>query len=611
LYSPEYYQRQIALTILVIVFFLSGALLILAMFSLKPRPVDALQKTGYCIDRGNRLSYDDVRSDPSLFRESPQTGVFNLGFIRHPVWIRLVVGPVPTAGVHYLSIGEPVDEILFWNPGEEVPGLAGRMIPPHNVGDDFLSMKSQYLFPLRFREGQSLVCYMKVRNHGIPLILPVKLYNEKSAAYLTSRTTFFAGLLIGFLLLVLILNLLFYFIFQERDYLLFSIYLGTISLALLGFNGITDLLTGPAAAAFNYRAGVFFLPLTYMMAGLYINHFIALKTVRPGLNRILWIFLSLCPVLSVLSLFHPLIHTVLLVEYLMAVPLAVFYFFVIVRYTDKKHIAAYFFMAGWSVLGVGIILGVLKDSTLIAYNMLTDNLIWISLVIHSFLMFMAISDRVRFDEEQKDAAEKKVIRERNRIAAEIHDSVGADFSVFVQEMMVDPGRSYPAREISERLKFYLDRIRDIVYMLNRDYDLPERLEKEMEAQLNRLKNLGLLEIESRIEPLGKVLGIEKSYHLLRIYNEWIANIIKHSGADRIRVDFYREKTRVLLKVASTGRGINWVAGTECEGITEGQGLRNIGWRCRSIRAQASSTPDGDRYLFIVSIPVKDRDQETP
>lgn len=611
MYNPGYYRRQIVLTVLVILFFLAGSLVMMLSFSSRYGS-EGIPYTGeYLVDQTGSLTDEEIRSGRGNFLPFREKNTLSLGLVPYPVWIRLTTAAVAEGGEYSLFVDRPVEEIDIYRPGAEVPDLSGRINHRIRHSDHFLAIRCRNLTTIRLHEGQKGVIYLRVKSLSHPLTVPLRLISNRAALFLTGRTTFFFGLLSGFLLLVLILNLLFYFIFQERDYLLYSFCFGLVSLALLGSSGFTDLLGDFLPGSIGRFSGVFLFPLGWGAAGLFIIRFTGLKNRYPRFFQLLKGLLFLAPILSVLSLVPNLTFTILVAEYALAVPITLLTLFVIVRYSDSRQIAASFFIAAWGTLGVCVIIGTLRDFTLLPFNRITDNVIWIGLVIHAFLMFMAISDRIRFNEEQKELAERKVVRERNRIAAEIHDSVGADFSVFVQEMMVDPGRNWTARDISNRLKFYLDRIRDIVYMLNRDYDLPERLEKEMAQQLSRLKNLGLVEIESRLEPLGRILGIEKSYHLLRIYNEWIANIIKHAGADRITVGFCREKNRAVLRIVNNGGGIDWTPGEASLEYTEGQGLRSIGWRCRSIGARAVSVRQGEQYLFTVSIPVRDEKPEEP
>ena len=171
--------------------------------------------------------------------------------------------------------------------------------------------------------------------------------------------------------------------------------------------------------------------------------------------------------------------------------------------------------------------------------------------------------------------------------------------------MVWPDKTYKAQEITPRLKFYLQRIRDIVYMLNRDFDLPDRLESEILIRLGRLKGLKRYNVSSKIESVGTLLGIEKCYHLLRIFDEWITNILKHSHPDTIDVRLCLMKNRVLLEIRDNGTGIVWSPGKRNKKIIEGQGLNSITWRSQSIGATAEAKKEeGDINLFSIAIPYK-------
>jgi signal transduction histidine kinase len=70
--------------------------------------------------------------------------------------------------------------------------------------------------------------------------------------------------------------------------------------------------------------------------------------------------------------------------------------------------------------------------------------------------------------------------------------------------------------------------------------------------------------------------------LLRIVDEALANVLRHSGASRVLVRLRRVAERVRLVIADNGRGV--VAGTDT-----GMGLRNM-------RERAQGLPGG-RFGF--------------
>jgi signal transduction histidine kinase len=70
--------------------------------------------------------------------------------------------------------------------------------------------------------------------------------------------------------------------------------------------------------------------------------------------------------------------------------------------------------------------------------------------------------------------------------------------------------------------------------------------------------------------------------LLRIVDEALANVLRHSGATEVRIRFARESQRLVLRIGDDGHGVPAAA-------SEGMGLGNM-------RSRAQSLRDGDFHI---------------
>ena len=558
----------------------------------------------YYKDSENELTFSDIITDKVVFTPIAKNRTLNLGFTRASVWLKIELYPEKEQTL-VLDIRRPLNDVYFYSPDRYFAAIAGRSLPGDlKINQDFF-VRNHYSFNLKPFPGEQYTCYLKLRNYALPLIVPVNIYDENDFFFSLGQKNFIFGIFIGFILIVLVINIIFHLMVDDNSYILFSLYILTVFLTLIGFYGFFDSLQFRNIRGGNLNITFCVYPLTYISAGFFINKYLELKKSRPRLNALLRIPLLTIAVLSLLSLFRRTLYFTVLAQYILSIPMILVYFFVIIFNMGKKDSPSGFFLISWSTIAVGAIVINLKDLSVMPFSLVTENIIWVSLVVHIFLMFMAIADRERSSKMEKEQADKKLIEERNRIAAEIHDSVGADFSVFVQELMVWPEKEYQARDITPRLKFYLQRIRDIVYMLNRDFDLPNRLESEINIRLGRLKGLKRYTLTSKIEQVGNLLGIEKCYHLLRIFDEWITNIVKHSQPAFIDIRLILGKNRVLLEIRDNGAGIVWNPGRRSKKIIEGQGLNSITWRSRSIGATVEAKREAElTNLFSIAIPFK-------
>jgi signal transduction histidine kinase len=96
------------------------------------------------------------------------------------------------------------------------------------------------------------------------------------------------------------------------------------------------------------------------------------------------------------------------------------------------------------------------------------------------------------------------------------------------------------------------------------------------------KSLGLTSIQYQLEHFkveGERFNERVEVGLYRVCQELVNNIIKHSGASQVNIQFFKNKTNLVLIVEDNGKGFDPMA------KKEGIGLMNITSRL--------STVDGD------------------
>lgn len=154
-------------------------------------------------------------------------------------------------------------------------------------------------------------------------------------------------------------------------------------------------------------------------------------------------------------------------------------------------------------------------------------------------------------------------RERKRIAAELHDSLG-------QSLLIIKNRAYlglnqngdPAvarqqlEEISESVSEALQEVREISYYLR-----PAQLERlglttTLVEMLERVSTSSDINFSYQVASLDGAFSADAEINFIRIVQESINNIIKHSGASEAEIAINRGPQSVQLVVSDNGRGFN-------------------------------------------------------
>ncbi len=233
----------------------------------------------------------------------------------------------------------------------------------------------------------------------------------------------------------------------------------------------------------------------------------------------------------------------------------------------------------------------------------------------AFLIFREVRRKQKLkmrqlQEEEKLLSEKAVAdaeeTERRRIAADLHDNLGAQLSFIKRN--VDFIMDQPAGFSQEDERKYLSSVNDIaqnamidlretLWVLNKDevsiQEFADKLKSYLKQQLMG-RQLIKWDFTEHIEknwrlPSGEVM------HLFRIVQEVISNIIKHAEAGQINIKFESSGPDTYqLEIFDNGKGFD--VNNKYNGH---YGLENIGQRAKEISAALVIASNFDAGTSIV------------
>jgi signal transduction histidine kinase len=161
----------------------------------------------------------------------------------------------------------------------------------------------------------------------------------------------------------------------------------------------------------------------------------------------------------------------------------------------------------------------------------------------------------------------KIQNIRNRIAADLHDEVGATLSSIVistklieKRLAIDPTAVQPILDtIKNDSKETIQSIRDTVWALNPENDSIEQLIEKMKAfayQILTAKDIALgFENQIKIDNSLKIT-MEQRRNVYLIFKEAINNIAKHSEASTVLVNLSTQKEGIELLISDNGKGFD-------------------------------------------------------
>lgn len=266
-----------------------------------------------------------------------------------------------------------------------------------------------------------------------------------------------------------------------------------------------------------------------------------------------------------------------------------------VEYRLRNHDGQYHYMLAQGVprtSPIGKFLGYIGSSTDISERKKVEEALK-----HSRQMLrhlVSYQERVREDE-------------RKRIAREIHDDLGQNLlalRIDVSMLHTRTGAAHP--KLHERVRIALNHI--------------DATMKAVRAAINNLRptvlDLGLnAAIEWQVQDFQRRSGIvctlameddfalddNRATALFRILQESLNNVIRHAKANKVRIELYRQRDALFMKIADNGIGIY----PDCRRKTNSFGLVGIEERINALGGDLTIQSDKDNgTVLTISLPME-------
>lgn len=194
-------------------------------------------------------------------------------------------------------------------------------------------------------------------------------------------------------------------------------------------------------------------------------------------------------------------------------------------------------------------------------------------------------------QKQKVEIEKElaVEQERVRMARELHDGLGSmlsgikhSFSAIKNEVLLNPEQQNKFEYTIDKLDESIKDLRAVSHGMFSAELLGEGLEAALKNYCNSISVTARINIlfESIMQPSPALTG-EQAFHIFRVVQELVQNIVKHSGATEAVVQLSFSNNTLSITVEDNGRGFNTQQLHEKEGI----GLRNVEARIKLLHGK--------------------------
>lgn len=203
-------------------------------------------------------------------------------------------------------------------------------------------------------------------------------------------------------------------------------------------------------------------------------------------------------------------------------------------------------------------------------------------VVLAIILFVVLINRSQIKQQLRE------VKVRNQLAGDLHDEVGSSLSsIWLLSKMALKNEEEAAEnksileKISGNTKEVINKMSDIVWMMNPKYDEGENLREKLEQHIAGIKEIAPfkvnLDIAVGIDNIKFPMEIRKSIFL--ISKEAINNALKYSCATQLNINVSLVGNTLQMIIADNGKGFDEAT------IVKGNGLETMSLRAKNCKGK--------------------------
>jgi len=252
--------------------------------------------------------------------------------------------------------------------------------------------------------GTSSTVYLRIRSNA-SAVVPIKIYS--AAAFLESRNieNITTGIIVGVFIVMALYNLLLFFIVGDYSYLYYVNYIVFLGLSQLLKRGYgTNLLTTDITTLNNYVIPVIRVLLGFSIL-LFMSQFLQLKQNLKQWYKyylLLYLFYLVTLVVIVTGMAGIAYNLIAISTAITAISLLMIGAYLYLRSNFKP---AKFFLLGWGLFLISLLISVARNKGFMPYNNITANIVIYSSVLELILFSAALAEKINFYRYQKNESQ--------------------------------------------------------------------------------------------------------------------------------------------------------------------------------------------------------------
>jgi signal transduction histidine kinase len=192
--------------------------------------------------------------------------------------------------------------------------------------------------------------------------------------------------------------------------------------------------------------------------------------------------------------------------------------------------------------------------------------------------------------------------ERNRLALDLHDSVG-------QQLMMLTRRSkrYDIKDLTDLATDTLSNLRAISRNLHPNTIKQLGFTAAVEQLVNKIDDETAIFVTLDLQNIDDFISTQQALHLYRIIQEVLSNIVKHSEAKSAEVNLAKVSNKIVLSLKDSGKGFDY---HQKSASSSSLGMQSIIERSKILNANLKIVSKLNKgTLIIVKLPIEKNQDE--
>ncbi len=363
------------------------------------------------------------------------------------------------------------------------------------------------IFTLNLKKNEKSTYYIKVSSVITTLIVKLNLHKENNFYKKELSHQLFLGLFFGAMFILALYNLSIYFFTKDSSYLFYVMYMIGIMIHHLMYVGLTNVYIIPKDMIMNFiNYATLIVGFPALALALFTRQFLGTFQ-YPKINKILNIYLLIFPFTLIVFLITDEFNRY---RNIFSVILLIYLVFITFYASIKQNRQAYFVLFGWFIfLTSGMFmylssLGVFNIFNYIPYY------VEFSLVIEATVFSIALADRIKQLQKDKQEANNKLIiqqkDEKERLKQKV-DEKTKDLKVALDE------KGVLLKELNHRVKNNMQTIVSLIRLQNDDIK-DETLKDVLKTIQNRISAMGHLHELLYLEKSTSSINTQRYFDIL-------------------------------------------------------------------------------------------------